>query len=472
MSKAVVYEGSKGEFLNDEEVTDVTVADGIKEIVFQAFGGCKGLTNLSFLQGSVVTTVGRSAFNRSGIASLQGMERVSKIGIAAFAYCKDLRTIEGLGCEEMGIACFAECTLLQSMKGWPASMTVIPEGCFFECTGMTTVDCDLSRVTSIGRGAFAGCTSLLPLSLSKADADPAAVLAFLKRKAFLETPAGLAELESAARAAEDSLLAELDAEDAAKKGGKKKKKKKKASGKKGKGEEQAEPADWRTDFQRYVQSDMMRGVDQRKRQRNLEEAARVMAAHEQKIAALRLPPSIDPPSAPPPAAPDALKETTEDIEAQIAALGLASLAAPGAPAETAEDIEAQIAALPPPSSLEPALPAAPDAFAETAEDIDAQIAALGPPPNFSPAPPPAAAPDAFLESLLAAAPPAPHAPPQSRGKSHKETVAELHHFMFGADPPPGATLLAVVEKLEGELGYVGTGSVVERINNVKFTWGV
>ena len=91
----------------------------------------------------------------------------------------------------MGDYCFTRCTLLQSMKGWPASMTVIPGGCFLYCTGMTTVDCDLSHVTSIGvdqfgNHAFAGCTSLLPPSLSEWDADPAAVLAFLKRKSILE----------------------------------------------------------------------------------------------------------------------------------------------------------------------------------------------------------------------------------------------------------------------------------------------
>ena len=70
-------------------------------------------------------------------------------------------------------------------------MTVIPVACFHDCTGMTTVDCDISRVTSIGvdqfgKHAFHGCSSLLPPSLSKKGADPAAVLAFLKRKSFLE----------------------------------------------------------------------------------------------------------------------------------------------------------------------------------------------------------------------------------------------------------------------------------------------
>jgi hypothetical protein len=93
-----------------------------------------------------------------------------------------LRTIEGLGCEEMGIRCFMSCRLLQSMKGWPASMTVIPMYCFVNCTGTTKVDCDLSHATSTGYNAFWGCTSLLPPSLSQLTADPAAVLAFPKRK--------------------------------------------------------------------------------------------------------------------------------------------------------------------------------------------------------------------------------------------------------------------------------------------------
>ena len=197
MPKAVVYQGADptvfdvhgrpiGEWQEDQEVTDVTIADGVTEIKKQAFFGCKGLTNLRFLKDSVITTVREWAFSRSGVITLQEMERVRKIGAHAFARCVDLRTIEGLGCEEMGWGCFAGCTLLQSMKGWPASMTVIPAGCFYNCTGMTTVDCDLSHVTSIGLDAFYGCTSLLPPSLSPWGADSAAVLAFLKEKSRKE----------------------------------------------------------------------------------------------------------------------------------------------------------------------------------------------------------------------------------------------------------------------------------------------
>lgn len=179
-------EGGFGEWEDDQNVTNVIFAVGLTVIKRQAFYGCKGLTNLGFLKGSAIMTIEQQAFTQAGIAALLGLELVRKIGAWAFSNCKDLRTIEGLGCEEMGEGCFASCTLLQSMKGWPASMTVIPAGCFHECTGMTTVDCDLSHVTSIGPSAFAYCTSLLPPSLSAMDADPAAVLAFLKRKSFLE----------------------------------------------------------------------------------------------------------------------------------------------------------------------------------------------------------------------------------------------------------------------------------------------
>jgi hypothetical protein len=182
MSNAIVYMGGEEEFMGDREVTDVTVADGVTEIGPRAFRGCKGLTSLSFLRDSAVSTIDWQAFASTRIISLLGIEGVSEIVTGAFASCKSLRAIEGLGCEEMGMGCFERCSRLQSIKGWPASMTEIPMCCFLDCTGMTTVDCNLSHVTSIGMAAFAGCTSLLPPSLSHPAADPAAVLTYLKRK--------------------------------------------------------------------------------------------------------------------------------------------------------------------------------------------------------------------------------------------------------------------------------------------------
>jgi hypothetical protein len=85
-----------GEFQQDVDVTDVTVADGVTEIKEKAFHLCKGLNNLSFLKDSI-TTVGSSAFAQSGIITLLGMEDVRKIGNWAFTNSRGPAHHRGLG---------------------------------------------------------------------------------------------------------------------------------------------------------------------------------------------------------------------------------------------------------------------------------------------------------------------------------------------------------------------------------------
>ena len=199
MPKAVVYRNEELETWG----TDATVADGVTEIKQNEYSGRKDITSLRFLENSAIRTVRRSAFQESGVTSLHGMERVIKIGIAAFAWCKDLCTIEGLGCEEMGRCCFVDCHLLQSLKGWPVSMTTVPPCCFAGCTGLIALDCNFTHVTSLGVNAFAGCTSLLPPSLSQPDVDPAPVLAFLKEMASNERAAALTAVVAAQSTLDD-----------------------------------------------------------------------------------------------------------------------------------------------------------------------------------------------------------------------------------------------------------------------------
>jgi hypothetical protein len=45
------------------------------------------------------------------------MENVREMTHTPSVFCKDLRTIEGLGCEEMGGSCFARCILLKVDEG-------------------------------------------------------------------------------------------------------------------------------------------------------------------------------------------------------------------------------------------------------------------------------------------------------------------------------------------------------------------
>jgi hypothetical protein len=135
--------------------------------------------------------------------------------------------------------------------------------------------------------------------------------------------------------------------------------------------------------------------------------------------------------------------------------------------------EQKIAARSLPPSL-PTPPAPPDALAETVEDIEAQIAALGLPPDYSPAPPPAAAPDAFLESLLAAPPPvrAP-APPPAGGQSLLEQADELYRGFYGGEKPEGTKIKTMVEQLEEELlGGAGEGTMLERVKALREVIGL
>jgi hypothetical protein len=98
----------------------------------------------------------------------------------------NLRSIEGLACAAMGGWCFAFCKRLESLRGWPRAMDHVPAGAFRGCEGLASVGCDLSGVIYVGANAFWGCTSLLPPALAAHNADPTAVLAFLRRKARRE----------------------------------------------------------------------------------------------------------------------------------------------------------------------------------------------------------------------------------------------------------------------------------------------
>ncbi|GMI52250.1 hypothetical protein TeGR_g8664, partial [Tetraparma gracilis] len=107
--------------------------------------------------------------------------------------------------------------------------------------------------------------------------------------------------------------------------------------------------------------------------------------------------------------------------------------------------------------------APPDAPAETMEDIEAQIAALGLPPDFDPAPPPAAphpaASDAFMETLLATA-----ALPAPLPQSLMERVRSLHLEVCGAEMPVRMGVAAGVALVEeGLLGGVREGGFRERV---------
>ena len=121
-------------YSNKENITSVTIEEGVTSIGNSAFADCTGLTSIEIP--SSVTSIGESAFNYCpGLTSIEISSSVTSIGDYAFEYC-DLTSIE-----------------------IPSSVTSIGESAFGSCSGLTSIEIP-SSVTSIGERAFRGCTGL------------------------------------------------------------------------------------------------------------------------------------------------------------------------------------------------------------------------------------------------------------------------------------------------------------------------
>jgi uncharacterized ParB-like nuclease family protein len=132
--------------------------------------GASGAVDLSSLTG--ITSIGTSAFYRSGLTSVTLPTRLTSIGSSAFSGCTGLTSVTlPASLTSIGDYAFADCSGLTRVI-LPACITSIGFSTFFGCTSLTSVTLPAS-LTSIGGWAFYGCTSLtsvtLPASLTSID---------------------------------------------------------------------------------------------------------------------------------------------------------------------------------------------------------------------------------------------------------------------------------------------------------------
>ena len=122
-------------FINDVEIKDLVIPEGVDTIGSYAFYKCLGLTSVTIPNS--VTTIGYGAFeNCSGLTSITIPNSVTTIRSHAFWDCFGLTSV----------------TI-------PNSVTTIGYGAFYYCSGLTSVTIPNS-VTSIGEYAFFGCSGL------------------------------------------------------------------------------------------------------------------------------------------------------------------------------------------------------------------------------------------------------------------------------------------------------------------------
>ena len=134
-------------FLNDEEIKELVIPDGVTSIGNYAFRGCTGITSM---------TIGKN---------------VKSIGNDAFKYCTGLTSV-AISSNEIVSNTDSSSSNMKNLFGSQVKEYVLGEEvkkigdyAFYGCSGMTTVTIPNS-VTRIGSNAFNGCTGLTAVHIS------------------------------------------------------------------------------------------------------------------------------------------------------------------------------------------------------------------------------------------------------------------------------------------------------------------
>lgn len=189
----VRYIGQKA-FSNCYGLNSVELNEGLVEIGYDAFFGCKNLTNIAIPDS--VETISNGAFGYcEKLTSVSIGKSVKKIGMQAFSNCKNLKSISiPDGVEFVDSMAFMDCVSLnkvsvsnsmkeiksstfsgcRSLKSIiiPDSVTQIDIQAFIGCSDLREIVFS-KNLKEISAGAFQGCTSLItlsfPLGLEKID---------------------------------------------------------------------------------------------------------------------------------------------------------------------------------------------------------------------------------------------------------------------------------------------------------------
>lgn len=152
-------------YLNDTEVTDLTIPDGIPTIRDYAFQGCSGLTSVTVPNS--VTSIGDNAFEGcTGLTSATIGNSVTEIGSVAFEGCTSLTSVSlGKSVSTINGSAFSGCTALTSIE-LPTSVSFLGSKVFYGCSGLKSILIP-DAVTEIGGMAFYGCTGLTSVTIGK-----------------------------------------------------------------------------------------------------------------------------------------------------------------------------------------------------------------------------------------------------------------------------------------------------------------
>ena len=163
-------------YINNQEIKDLVIPNGVDSINNYAFYHCEGLTSITIPNS--ITSIGKYAFSDcTALTSITIPNSVTSIGGNAFGGCSSLTSVTiGNGVTSIGDHAFYNCAALTYIT-IPNSVTSIGAGAFLFCSGLSSVTIPNS-VTSIGNWAFSYCISLTTLVCKATEIPNTAVNAF------------------------------------------------------------------------------------------------------------------------------------------------------------------------------------------------------------------------------------------------------------------------------------------------------
>ena len=164
----ILSRNSTSLFSDITSIVEIEFSKKFKEISDDVCYGCENLSKVTIPNG--VTSIGDNAFRYcTGLTDITIPNSVTSIGGDAFSGCTGLTDITiPNSVTDIGVNAFSGCTGLTDIT-IPNSITSIDSNVFYNCTGLTDITIPNS-ITSIDEGAFFGCTSLKEVKIEDSDA--------------------------------------------------------------------------------------------------------------------------------------------------------------------------------------------------------------------------------------------------------------------------------------------------------------
>lgn len=150
-------------FSRSQNLTDITIPNGVKSIGDHAFYSCTNLQSITIPGG--VTQIGAGAFYYcQNLTSINLPQNITEIGYQTFYHCDKLTNVNiPESVTNIGNWAFYYCIGLTEVK-IPDSITSIGSKAFYECNNITTINIPTSA-TEIGDSAFSGCSKITSITI-------------------------------------------------------------------------------------------------------------------------------------------------------------------------------------------------------------------------------------------------------------------------------------------------------------------